>query len=265
MTAAATFCCLECRLIQPPTVECIECRSPQVAALAFETEVLRQKLRRQRGKVANAAVQGAIGVGGVGAYIGVVAGGVLVSPLIPAVALGTLMGSMMLFVRKRNQRITTVPFPPPKLAEGAVTKHGIARKLTETIETCDGADRVLVEEALLRGKADGVYFRRTRAAPFVVDVEGGERVVVQGVVRLTAAATRSPARAGTDPRLLALGIEGIAVAGSLELAVIRDGDTVDVVGEPTTEAVPELAFDRDAGQATIMRGGAERVVLVRRR
>ncbi|HTL35060.1 MAG TPA: hypothetical protein VL326_18155 [Kofleriaceae bacterium] len=265
MTAAATFCCIECRLLQAPATECRECGSAQMAALAFETEVLRQKFRRQRGKLANAAVHGSLTLGALGAYVGVVAGGVLVSPIIPAVALGTVMGSAMLMVARRNRRITTVPLLAPKIGEGAVTKRGIARKLAETIETCDGAERVLVEEALLRGKADGVYFRRTRAARFAVDTDGGERVVVDGLVRASAQSPkRTPAKAGTDPRLLTLGIEGVAVAGQLELAIIRDGDPVEVTGDPVEEAVPELAFDRDAGQATVMRGRAKAVVLLRR-
>ncbi|HUS29348.1 MAG TPA: hypothetical protein VMZ53_12605 [Kofleriaceae bacterium] len=260
MTAAATFCCLECRLLQAPIVDCRECGSAQVAALAFEGEVLRQRFKRQRGKVANAAVQGGLGIGALGAYVGAVAGGVLVSPLVPAVALGALIGGLLI-VRK-NKRITTVPFYEPVTAKGAVTKRGVARKLAETIETCDGAERVLAEEATLRGKADGVYFRRSRVARFMVEVEGGERVVVDGVVRVTGPSTRTPAKAGTDPRLVALGIEGVQVAGDLELGVLRDGDPVEVTGIPVEEAVPELAFDRDAGQATVMRGGATAVVVV---
>jgi hypothetical protein len=264
VTGEATFCCIECRLLQPRTTECIECESPQVAALEFETEVLKQKLRRQRGRVASAAIHGGITVGALGAYVGVVAGGVLVSPIIPAVALGTFLGSTILLVRRRNQRITTMPLLEPAIREGAVTKRGIARKLAETITTCDGAGPALVEEAILRGKADGVYFRRTRGTTFLVELDGGERVVVDGLVRATSTdPTRTPAKAGTDPRLSALGIEGIQVAGTLELTVIRDGDTVEVTGTAVEEAVPELAFDRDAGQALVVRGRAKTVVLVR--
>jgi hypothetical protein len=263
VTAAATFCCLECRLIQPPTVDCRECGSSQVAALAFEDEILRKKLRRQRGKVANAAVQGGITLGAIGAYVGAVAGGVLVSPIIPAVALGSMVGGAILLVRDRK-RITTVPFYAAVTSERAVTLRGTARKLTETLTSCDGAETILAEEATLRGKADAVFFRRTRGTKFLVEIEGGERVVVDGLLRVTSREpTRSPAKAGTDPRLPALGIEGVQVAGTLELAVIRDGDPVEVTGETTTEAVPELAFDRDAGQATLMHGRAKTVVLVR--
>ena len=264
MTAAATFCFVDCRLLQPPGTDCIECESPQVAALAFESEVLKQKFRRQRGKVANAAIHGGLTLGALGTYIGVVTAGVMVSPIIPAVALGTFLGSTMLLVRRRNQRITTVPLLEPALGGQAITKRGIARKLTETIEACDGSGQALVEEAILRGKADGVYFRRTRCTKFLVEIDGGERVVVDGLLRVAAREpTRSPAKAGTDPRLATLGIEGIQVAGTLELAVIRDGDTVEVTGPETTEAVPELAFDRDSGQATVLRGRAKNVVLVR--
>jgi hypothetical protein len=265
VTTAATFCCVLCRLLQPPTIECIECGSAGVAALAFEGEVLRQARQRQRGKVANVAIKGGISVGAIGAYLGAVAGGALISPLIPAVALGAFFGgATLLLVRKRNKRVTTVPLIDARTSESAVTRRGTARRLTETLTACgDGADHVLAEQAIVRGKADGIYFRRTRSARFLVEVEDGERLVVDGVLRLAGRTTRSPTKAGDDERLVVLGIEGVPVAGELELTVLRDGDAVEVTGDTTLEAVAELAFDRDAGQATVMRGRARSVVVVR--
>lgn len=255
------FCCLECRLLQAPTEECRECGSPSVAAVEHEGEVLRRAFKRQRGKVANAALKTTGAIGGIGAYIGVVVGGALISPVIPAVGMAVFIGGA-LALNRTSRRVTTVPYHPVKTGEHAVTVKGIAHKLTELIETCDGTERVLVEEAVLRGKGDAVYFRRVSAVPFLVELEGGDRRVVDGVIRLEAKTTTGPATSG-DPMLTELGIVGVSVRGQLERGVLREGDTIEVTGVQQEAVIQELAVDRDGGQATVMRGRAKSVVRVR--
>jgi hypothetical protein len=87
--------------------------------------------------------------------------------------------------------------------------------------------------------------------------------VVAGTLRVTRPSrTLGKVKRG-DSRLVHIGIPAtIAVAGDLDVAVVREGDRVSVTGEPVTEIVPELAFHRDAGEATVMRGRAGAVVIV---
>jgi hypothetical protein len=104
--------------------------------------------------------------------------------------------------------------------------------------------------------------RRLRAAPFLLALDEGERAVVAGVVRLRVAATTeaSPPR---NPRLVELGIPPkLRPGGELEMRTIRDGDAIAVTGESAVEIVPELAFHRDAGETTVIRGRARSVALI---
>lgn len=256
----AVFCCLECRLLQDPAEACRECSSPSIAAIQYESDVLQRVFKRQRGKVANAAANTGMALGGIGAYVGVVAAG-MISPIIPVVGLTAMIGGLVILGRK-SSRITTVPYYPATTDEHATTVKGIAHKLSELVETCDGAERVLVEETVLRGKGDAVYFRRVNAAPFLVELEGGARLVVDGTLRLEAKSSSSTVKAG-DPLLAALGIVGVSVAGRLDRATLREGDPVEITGVQQEDVIQELAVDRDGGQATVMRGRAKSVVRVR--
>ncbi|HSD90097.1 MAG TPA: hypothetical protein VLB44_21345 [Kofleriaceae bacterium] len=265
-TEQATFCCLACRLIQiqPTSFHCCEC-SKTAGALQYEDEILRQKLRRQRSKAATVAINGGIAVGAVGAYAGAILGGIMLTPIIPAVALaGFAFGLGALVNRKRNA-LTTVPLLEPRTGENAVTKQGIARRIAETIDSIDGGVQVLAEDAILRGKHDGVLFRRVRAVPFLVELEGGDRLVVDGTLRVAPSKRLGPPAKPGDARLVTLDIVGVPASGELEVAVVRDGDPIEVTGETEVEAVQALAVDREGGETTVMRGRAQAVVLVRRR
>lgn len=262
----ATFCCLQCRLIQPTTFDCRECGSATVAALQYEGEVLRMRQTPRRSKAANVAIQTGITVGVFGGYIATVIGGLLVTPIVPVVVFTGGIGLGAFILGRRRKQVTTVQLLEPQTGERAVTRKGIVRRLTDTVTSIDADERVLAEDAILRGKRDGVLFRRVRAVPFLVELDGGDRLVVEGTLRVTGRSKRlGPAAKPGDARLVALGIDGVPASGELEVAVVREGDPVEVTGEAEVEAVQALAVDRDGGETTVMRGRAKSVALVRHR
>lgn len=200
------------------------------------------------------AVVGASLVG----YAAVVAGAALWWPTLPVLAAGTVGAGVMGALRRRG---AIVPVPVLPIAAGSVTHHGIAHRLTETVHSVTDRPVVLAEQALVHNR-HGVLFRRVRAVPFVVEIEGGDKVVIDGVLRVEMPELdRYPVKAG-DPRLVALGIDGVPVRGELDVALVREGDRITVRGDETTEIVPEMAFHRDGGEARVMRGRAGAVVAI---
>nr|PZN19052.1 MAG: hypothetical protein DIU78_21730 [Pseudomonadota bacterium] len=43
MEQSSTFCCVQCRLLQPPTVGCAECGTPMVAPVDLVRELLQYR------------------------------------------------------------------------------------------------------------------------------------------------------------------------------------------------------------------------------
>jgi hypothetical protein len=163
--------------------------------------------------------------------------------------------------RRSRQLFTTGPVLEPAVRKGATARRGVAHKLDGTISSIVDGAPVLVEEAtlLLRG---GVVFRRIRAIPFVLAQDEGARAVVTGVIRVAGGAVTQPSPA-RDPRLGELGIPPkLRIAGQLETRTVRDGDAITVTGDSAVEIVPELAFHRDAGATTVIRGRAHSVALI---
>jgi hypothetical protein len=148
----------------------------------------------------------------------------------------------------------------PVATPGAVEKRGVAHRLTETVKSVVDGAAVLVEECVIRKPRGGVLLRRTRAVPFVVDVDG-ERLIVTGTVRIT-----SPFESQKlDSVAAALGVPAsLPIRGVLEHARVRDGDRVRLVGLTSTEIVRELAYPSRmlAGETTAMRGVANAVVAI---
>ena len=181
-------------------------------------------------------------------------------PAIP-IAAGAAGAAIGVTAWRRRGALATLPLLEPAVGGEAVTRRGVAHQLDGTIDSIVDGKPVLVEEAtlLLRGR---VVFRRIRIAPFLLAVDGGERAVVAGVVRVrTAGATQpSPPR---NPRLVELGIPPrLRPGGELETRTVRDGDAITVTGEAAVEIVPELAFHRDAGETTVIRGRARSVAVI---
>ena len=244
-----------CRLLQQSSPACVECGAATMVSLERGAEALKfrnlsitaaPKTRKE--KIANAA--GVMGL--VAGYTGIVAGALLWWPAIPMI-LGAGAGGIGLAAwRSRDVDIADVELLPA-ISPNNFDKRGIARKLSDSVKSIVDGAAVLVEEAVIRKPRGGVLLRRTHGVPFVVEVEG-ERIVVAGTMRITSKMTRQKLKK-SDPIAAALGIPAsLPVAGTLETARVRDGDRVRVTGLPQTEMVPELAFHRDGGETTVVRG-----------
>ena len=254
-----------CRLLQERSAACTECGAATMISLERGAEGLKfgnirvhpntPSTRRER--IANAA--GAVGL--VAGYVGIIAGAALWWPAIPMI-LGAGVGGIGLSAwRSRDAEIAQVEMLPVVTPAGAVTKRGIARKLSESVKSVVDGAPALVEQVVVLGPRGDVLLRRTYAAPFVVDVDG-ERVVVAGTLRITSKTSKQKLKKG-DPIAAALGIPAsLPVAGKLAIAQVHDGDRVTISGDLSVEMVPELAFHRDAGEATMMRGTANAVVSI---
>jgi len=207
------------------------------------------------------AMLGVLGTAGaIAGYVGVAVGTLLWWPTLPIV-LGTGAGAGAYAALRRKPPVAPIDPHPVTTAKGAVTQRGIARRLAETV-TALTDEHVLAEQAVIRTKK-GILFRRIRAMPFLIELDGGDKLVVLGQLRIELpVATNAKIKTG-DSRLAALGLDGIPIAAQLLASVVKHGDPIEVTGEPVTELVPELAFHRDAGEATVMRGRAQAVVAIR--
>jgi hypothetical protein len=259
MIMPVTFCCLACRLLQDPAPNCVECDSHLIAALATEKTLLVQRGFEPKPQLSGwrlAAAQLGVFAG----YAAVIAGAVAWLPVIP-IAAGVGAATAGVVAWRRRGVLATMPALEPAIGKAAVAHTGVAHKLDSTIDSLvDGAPALVEETTLaLRGR---VIFRRVRAVPFLLELDGGQRAVVAGVVRAFVARHRQPSPA-RNPRLAELGIPAnLRPRGELETSTIRDGDTITVTGESSVEIVPELAFHRDAGETTVIRGRAGSVALI---
>lgn len=253
---AATFCCVHCRLLQPPTMACVECGAHMTAPV----ELVRELLYYRDMKILSHRDWGLI--------TAFLAGSSLALPILAPFAVGSMIALAIHKLRNMRGRHgiagITMPAIPP--TPGATTLYGIARRFRGTVQSLIDASPVLIQHAVVKDERGAVLLRRTDAAPFLLDVEDRGPVLVTGVTRVMPAsviAQRMRVRRG-DARLERMGVPAdLAVAGELEVAaVVADGPHVAVTGLVEDEAVAELAFHRDGGQVPVMRGRTGAPVLV---
>jgi hypothetical protein len=255
----ATYCCVQCRLLQRPTTQCAECGASTTAPVELVRELLHYRDMRLVGGREWALVT---------AFL---AGSSLALPLLAPLAIGSAvaLGVHRLRGARRKRSIAGISIPPVAAAPGAVTLYGIARRFRSTVASLVDDAPVLLEHAAIKDRSGAVLLRRTEAAPFLLELEGRGPVLVTGVARVATPhilPQRLAVRRG-DPRLEKMGVPAsLAIAGDLEIAsVAPDGPGLAVTGVVEDEAVAELAFHRDGGRIPVMRGRAGAPVLVQDR
>lgn len=255
-SSASTFCCVQCRLLQPPTTSCAECG----ASLTAPVELVRELLYYRDMSVLDQRDWGLL--------TAFLAGGSLALPVLAPFAIGSIIALGIHNLRKLRKRraIAGITMPPLPAAPGATTLHGVARRFRGTISSLVDAAPVLIEHAAIKDRHGAVLLRRTAAAPFLLDVEHHGPVLITGVTRVLAASIlsqRMHVRRG-DPRLARMGVPAdLGIAGDLEIAtVVADGPALAVTGLVEDEAVAELAFHRDGGRIPVMRGRIGAPVIV---
>jgi hypothetical protein len=256
---SVTFCCVQCRLLQPPTTACAECGAPMTAPVELVRELL---YYRDMSLLDNRDW---------GLLTAFLAGSSLALPVLAPFAIGSgiALGVHKLRGLLRRRAIAGITVPPVVTASGATTLYGIARRFRATVSSLADDAPVLVEHAAIKNRRGAVLLRRSEGAPFLLEVEDRGPVLVTGVMRVTTAnalAQRLRIRRG-DPRLHRMGVpEDLAIAGDLEIASIAaDGPGLAVTGVLEDEAIAELAFHRDGGQIPVMRGRIGAPVLVKDR
>jgi hypothetical protein len=257
---SSTFCCVQCRLLQAPTATCAECGAPMTAPVELVRELLYYRDmnfldHRDWGLVT--------------AFL---AGSSIAMPILAPFAVGSIiaLGIQKLHRRRVQRAIAGVTVPPLVSMPGATTVYGVARRFRGTLSSLVDSAPVLVEHAAVKDRHGAVLLRRTEATPFLLDVEDRGPVLVTGVTRMMTAsilAQRLRVRRG-DPRLEKMGVPGdLGISGDLEIAsIVADGPALAVTGIVEDEAVADLAFHRDGGRISVMRGriGAPVVVEDRR-
>lgn len=206
-------------------------------------------------------VEGAGTVGMMAMYAAFIVGTSVWWPIAP-IMLGTGVGAGMIAALRRRPAIATVDALAAVTAPRAVTRTGIAHRLNETVKSITGNGSHLAEEILVSNDK-GVLFRRISAAPFLLELDDGGKLVVLGTVRVVSPSVFIDQIKKGDPHATALGLAGVPIKGELLVKAVREGDHISVTGEPNVEVVPELAFHRDAGEVLVMRGRAKAVVVIR--
>lgn len=255
--SSTIFCCVQCRLLQPPTATCAECGAPMTAPV----ELVRELLYYRDMNFLDHRDWGLI--------TAFLAGSSIALPILAPFAVGSIiaLGVHKLAKARRMRAIAGVTVPPLPTIPNATTLYGVARRFRATVSSMvHSAAPVLVEHVQVKDKHGAVLIRRTHAAPFLLDVEGKGPVLVTGVTRVMAAsilAQRTRIGRG-DPRLEKLGVPGdLGIAGDLEIAsIIADGPALAVTGVIEDEAVADMAFHRDGGRMQVMRGKVGAPVLV---
>ena len=239
---SATFCCVRCRLLQPPNTVCAECGVSMVAPV----ELVRELLHYRDMHLVNKRDWGLIT-----AFLG---GSSLALPILAPFAVGSLIALGIAKVRELRKRaaIAGVTVPPPPPAPGATTVYGIARKFRGTV-----SGQVLLEHVTVSDRRGAVLLRRSEAQPFLLEADDGP-ILVTGATRVMSpsfVAERLRVRRD-DPHLRQMGVPiEFALAGDLAIAhVVEGAEPRAVTGVLAEEAVAELAFHRDGGRIRVMRG-----------
>jgi len=253
---SSIFCCVQCRLLQPPITACAECGAPMTAPLELVRELLYYRDMRM---VSNRDW------GLIAALLG---GSSLAMPMLAPFAVASAIALVVNKVRdfRRRRQIVGVPISPVVPSPGATTVIGVPHRYRNTVSSLVDHEPVLLEHAVIKNRRHDVLLRRSEGAPFLLQVESIGPVLVTGVTRVappSLRATRSRVRRG-DPRLLRMGIPSdLAIGGELEIASIVDGGPVlAVTGVLEEESVADFAFHRDGGQVAVMRGHAGSPIIV---
>jgi hypothetical protein len=254
-----TFCCVQCRLLQPPTAACAECGTPMVAPV----ELVRELLYYRDMKMVS---------GRDWAFItAMIAGGSNAFPVLAPLALGSIVALGIGKLRELHMRrvIAGIELPAPQVAANARTVSGTPHKFRTTVASMIDGAPVLLEHAMVRDRAGGVLIRRSVGTSFLLEREDEGPLLVTGAARLVSPGLfgHAPVREVIDrydPRLRSMGVPAdLAISGSLEVAKVEEGGiAVAVTGLVDDEAVAELAFHRDGGRIPVMRGVPGAPVLV---
>jgi hypothetical protein len=248
---AATFCCVQCRLLQPPTTDgCAECGAPMTAPV----ELVRELLYYRDMNFVNQRDWGLI--------TAFLAGSSLALPILAPFAIGSMiaLGAAKITALKKRAAIAGVTVPHPASPPGSTTVHGVARKLHSAV-----SGSVLLEHVSVSDANGAILVRRTESQPFLLESADGPILVTGAarVVRPSFIAERAQIRRG-DPRLRAMGVpDDFAISGELEVAQVVEGaERLAITGVRTEETLAEMAFHRDGGRVSVMRGVAGAPLLV---
>jgi hypothetical protein len=251
-------CCLECRLVQPPTRDCVECGASTVGPMEGLRELMSyrdMKLVAERDMWMISAL---------------LAGGSIVMPFLLPFSIVTLGAAGLQARRQRRARneqpIAAIADVRLAVAPGAIVARGTVHSLRAPVRCAwDGVSCVAAELGVRW--VGGLFLRATAVAPFVVAAPDGD-IVVDGVVRMVPPmivyrAARRPETTGAHPMLAALGVPASwHLAGILHVDLVAQGATVTVTGPVAHEPVPALATYRDGGIARVMRGTTSAPVML---
>jgi hypothetical protein len=215
-----------------------------------------------------------------GLITALIAGGSVVVPLLAPFAIVSLAALMIRApLRRRHARLAAKQDVSPVLpaitapAPGAITKSGTVRPLYGCVVGSILDDRPMVVEDIAlwsTGALGGTLFRSARSAPFLLELDDDDPVVVTGVVRWipgTSTALRRRHLLRLDPILAKLGLPDDL---RVEADVVVDGVTpdgaerIEASGVIAEQQVPELATYRDGAPVRVMRGEPGRPVLLAR-
>lgn len=255
-TSGTTFCCVQCRLLQPPTTACVDCGAPSAPF-----ELVRELLYYRDMRLLSQRDWGLI--------TAFLAGSSLALPILAPFAVGSIiaLGVSKLRNLKRSTTIAGITMPPATAAPGATRLFGAARRFRSTVQSLVDESPVLLEHAVVRDRRGAVLLRRSEVVPFLLEVPSRGPVLITGIARMQTSASllaqKVAVRRG-DPRLSKMGVPSdLAVAGDLEVASIAaDYPNIAVTGVVEDETVAELAFHRDGGRIPVMRGRVGAPVLI---
>jgi hypothetical protein len=255
-----TFCCVQCRLLQPPATACAACGASMVAPV----ELVRELLHYRDMKMVSGRDWGLI--------TALLAGSSIALPILAPVAVSSIVALVIAkLARSRTLAIAGIELAPPPAVKDARTLYGIARKFRATVSSFVDASPLLVEHVTIttrqgrQRRGPSVLLRRIEHAPFLLDLIEGGTVLVDGAVHVRASLNAHHLWVKRGDALLAkLGVPpDLAIAGPVEInSVAEDGPVIAVTGVVEEEVVPELAFHRDGGQTRVMRGRAGAPIIV---
>jgi hypothetical protein len=196
------------------------------------------------------------------------AGGSLALPILAPFAVGSIVAFAVHKLRTARKRsaIAGIQLPATEVAVGATTLIGKARRFNGTVSSLVDDTPVLYEHAVVRDRLGAVLLRRSEGAPFLLEIDDHEPVLVTGVTRVPSPSLLAQRLAVTrgDPHLHRMGVpDDLAITGDLEIARVGEhGPMLAVTGVVEHESIAERAFHRDGGRIPVMRGRVGAPVLI---